>query len=71
MPASGSKNKDTAWIKVMTKAGTQALSVKYGQVATLTATLYGDAWSLENSSTNPNDEIAITGTGSCGTSSGY
>lgn len=71
MPTSGSKRKDIAWIKVVTKAGTQSLSVKYGQVATLTATLYGDAWSLKNSATNPNDEIAINGTGSCGTSSGY
>lgn len=71
MPASGSKPKDTAWIKMVTRAGTQSLSVKYGQVATLTATLYGDAWSLKNSATNPNDQIAISGTGSCGTSSGY
>ena len=71
MPASGSKPKDTAWIKVVTKAGAQSLRVKYGQVATLTATLYGDAWSLKNSATNPNDQIAISGIGSCGTSSGY
>jgi hypothetical protein len=71
MPASGSARRDTAWIKVKTKAGVQSLSVKYGQVATLTATLDGDAWSLENSATNPNDQIAINGTGSCSTSSGY
>ena len=71
MPASGSKPKDTAWIKVKTKDGVQSLSVGYGQVATLTAAVYGDAWSLENSATNPNDQIAINGTGSCSTSSGY
>jgi hypothetical protein len=71
MPTSGSKRKDTAWIKVKTKAGAQSLSVKYGQVATLTATVDGDAWSLENSATNPNDQIAINGTGSCSTRSGY
>lgn len=71
MPASGSKPKDTAWIKVKTKAGVQSLSVKYGQVATLTATLDGDAWSLENSATNPNDQIAINGTASCSTGTGY
>ena len=71
MPASGSKPKDTAWIKVVTKDGVQSLSVKYGQVTTLTATTYGDAWSLKNSATSAIDQIAITGTGSCATSSGY
>jgi hypothetical protein len=71
MPTSGSKPKDTAWIKVKTKDSVQSLSVKYGQVATLTATIYGDAWSLENSATNANDQIAINGIGSCSTSSGY
>jgi CHAP domain len=71
MPKSGSDPGDTAWIEVVTKAGAQSLRVKYGQVATLTATLYGDAWSLENSATNANDEIAVNGTGSCSTSSGY
>jgi hypothetical protein len=72
MPADGSAPGDVASIEVLNQSGAaQSASVAFGQTATLTASLAGGPWSLENSSTNANDQIAINGTATCRTSSGY
>jgi hypothetical protein len=72
MPTDGSEPGDTASIEVITQSqAPQAASVSYGNIATLTATLDGGRWSLENSATNADDEIAVNGTASCTSATGY
>lgn len=71
MPDNGSKPGDTASIEVVTETqAAQVASVSYGNTATLTATLDGGPWSLENSASNADDEIAINGTAACTSASG-
>ena len=50
----------------------QTATAAYGQTGTLNASLTpGQRWSLENSATNANDQIAISAKATCTTPSGY
>ena len=72
MPTNGSKPGDSASLRVTAGSlAPQTASVGYGEVATLEATLDDQPWSLENSATNVADKIAIDGTASCTSASGY
>jgi hypothetical protein len=72
MPDGGAQPGDVASIEVVDGSQPpQTASVGYGQVGTLTATLDGEPWSLQNSATNAHDEIALNATAQCQTASGY
>jgi hypothetical protein len=72
MPTDGSAPGDTASIAVVGQSGSaQSASVGYGQTATLNVTLDGGPWSLQNSATSSEDEIAVNGYAACSTASGY
>jgi hypothetical protein len=72
LPADGSQPGDTASVEVVTPSGApQSVTVAYGSVGTLTAALDGQPWSLKNSASNADEQIAINGIASCTTSSGY
>jgi hypothetical protein len=72
IPDGGGEPGDVAGIAVTSSgASPQAASVAYGQVGTLSASLTGGAWSLENTATDANDQIAINGTAQCSSPTGY
>jgi hypothetical protein len=72
LPNDGSQPGDTASIEVVTQSmAPQSATVAYGGVGTLTATLDGGQWSLENSASNGKDPIAINGVATCSSSTGY
>ena len=72
MPANGSQSGDTAYLETIEQTrDPQVASAGFGVLKTLHAKLDGHPWFLENSASNGADEIAINGTASCYTLSGY
>lgn len=71
MPTTRSNPGDIASIQVAGTAGPASMSAAYGAVASFSATLNGQPWTLQNSATNTDDQIAVNGLATCSTPTGY
>ncbi len=71
MPTTGSAPGDTASIQVAGGTSPTSTSAPYGLVASLSATLNGQPWTLQNSATSSDDQIAVNGDATCSTATGY
>jgi hypothetical protein len=67
----GGASADTASIQVAGGAGLASASAPYGSVASFSGPLNGQLWTLENSATSSDDQIAVNGVATCSTSTGY
>lgn len=70
IPESGGEPGDSVYLQVSDGAGTYVGTAEYGKLATFTAPLNGKAWSVSNSATNADDEIAINLVATCSTANG-
>ncbi len=71
IPNAGGQSGDTAYLEVINGTNTTSAQAPYGSVGTLKITLNNQPWSLNNSATNSDDEIAINLVALCATSSGF
>jgi len=70
IPDSGGEPGDSAYLEVSDGASTYAGTAEYGNLETFDVPLNGQAWSVSNSATNADDEIAINMVATCSTANG-
>lgn len=71
IPSGGGSPGDVAYLQVAQGSTHMTSQASYGHLGTLSVPLSNEQWSLNNSATSTNDEIAINLSATCATPSGF
>jgi hypothetical protein len=72
LPNDNASPGDSAYLEVVTATmDPQPAGAAYGSLGVLNAALDGRPWDIDNSSTNGEDPVAVNGTASCDSATGY
>jgi len=71
IPNGGGNSGDTVYLSVANGATSRTASATYGKITTFSVPLTKIPWTVSNSATQQDDEIAMSMVATCSTSTGY